>query len=475
MPASRLKLAPTAADLVRGFERIRAAMELPDRFPQDVLDAADRAVARQPEEGDDHRPRPEIEFVTIDPPGSKDLDQAFQADRDGEGFIVRYAIADPGWFISPGDPLDVESRRRGQTLYAPDSRVRLYPPVLGEGAASLLEGQVRPSVLWEMTLDGMGEPRSVDVSRALVTSREQMTYEEAQREIDGGSPRRSLELMSVIGRLRQERELERGGIHIELPEQEVSGPAGDYALAFRGPLPVEEWNAQISLLTGMVAAHLMLEGGTGILRTMPPPDDERLDALRRTAQTLRLEWPDGLSYQEFLHRVDPAHPGHAALMNVALGLFRGAGYTPFDGSPPVETLHSGIASAYAHVTAPLRRLADRFANEVALSSCGGRPPPGWVREALVEMPEIMKESHRRNGELERRIVDFVESAILEPQVGREFDALVVEAGEKSGSVQLLDRAVVGHCRCPGLVLGTPVRVRLKNADAESTNLEFELA
>jgi hypothetical protein len=91
------------------------------------------------------------------------------------------------------------------------------------------------------------------------------------------------------------------------------------------------------------------------------------------------------------------------------------------------------------------------------------------------MPEIMKESHRRNGELERRIVDFVEAAVLEPYVGQEFDALVVEAGEKSGSVQLLDRAVVGHCKCPGLELGTRVRVLLKEADPEKTDLEFELA
>jgi exoribonuclease R len=475
MPASRLKLAPTAADLVRGFKRIRAAMELPDGFPQDVLDAAELAAARKPQEGDDHRPRPEVELITIDPPGSRDLDQAFQAERTGEGFIVRYAIADPGWFISPGDPIDLESRRRGQTLYAPDARVRLYPPVLSEGAASLLEGQIRPAILWEMTLDRTGALSAVDLNRALVTSREQMTYEEAQREIDGGAARGSLRLLAEIGRLRQEKERERGGLHIELPEQEVSGPAGDYALAFRGPLPVEEWNAQISLLTGMTAAHLMLEGRTGILRTMTPPDKESLEALRRTAQTLHLEWPAGLTYQEFLHRVDPSDQSHAALMNVALRLFSGAGYVAFDDSSPDETLHSGVASPYAHVTAPLRRLADRFANEVALSLCGGQAPPIWVRDALVEMPEIMKESHRRNGELERRIVDFVEAAILEPHVGQEFDALVVEAGEKSGSVQLLKWAVVGHCKCTGLELGTKVRVKLKEADPDKTDLEFELA
>ncbi len=474
MPASRLKLAPTAEDLVRGFERIRAAMELPAGFPQEVVDAAEEAATRDPQDRDEHEPRPEIEFVTIDPPGSKDLDQAFHAERDGQGFLIHYAIADPGWFISPGDPIDLDSRRRGQTLYAPDARIRLYPPVLSEGVASLLEGRVRPAMLWEMTLDDGGELRTTNVSRTLVTSREQMTYEDAQREIDSASPRTSLELLSVIGRLRQERELERGGIHIELPEQEVSGPAGNYALSFRGPLPVEEWNAQISLLTGMAAARLMLDGGAGLLRTMPPPEEDSLVALRRAATTLRLEWPDAITHGEFLHRLDPSDSRHAAVMNIAMRLFRGAGYVVLDGHPPKETTHSGIAAPYAHVTAPLRRLADRFANEVALSLCRGDAPPSWVNEALPEMPEIMKDSHRRNGELERRVVDLVEAAILEPQVGREFEGVVVEAGEKSGSVQLVDLAVVGHCKCTNLDLGTRVRVRVKEAEAEASRLEFEL-
>ena len=41
-------------------------------------------------------------------------------------------------------------------------------------------------------------------------------------------------------------------------------------VVFRAPLPVEDWNAQISLLTGMAAAGMMLEAGVGILRTLPP-------------------------------------------------------------------------------------------------------------------------------------------------------------------------------------------------------------
>lgn len=474
MLSRRLRLTPTAAELVHGFKRIRAAMGLPEEFSKEVLGAAEKAARRDPREGGLHRPRDDIEFITIDPPGSMDLDQAFHAMRDGEGFTVHYAIADPGWFMAPGDAVDLESRRRGQTLYAPDARVRLYPPVLSEGAASLLQGQVRPAVLWEMNLDDRAVPQSVEVTRALVASRQQLSYEQAQREIDSGNPRESLRLLAMIGRLRQRRERQRGGIHVELPEQEVIGPPGEYRLAFSGPLPVEEWNAQISLMTGMAAARLMLDGGSGLLRTMPPPETESLEQLRRNARALHREWPKDLSYQEFLRTLSPSQPRDAALMNVAMRLFRLAGYVAFDGHPPTDVNHHAIAASYSHVTAPLRRLADRFANEVALALCRGERPPAWASKALPEMPEIMKEAHRRDGELERRVVDFVETVVLQPFVGEEFDAVVVEAGKRSGTIQLTDQAVLGGCRSPGLELGAEVRVRLTEANPDKGSLHFDL-
>lgn len=44
-----------------------------------------------------------------------------------------------------------------------------------------------------------------------------------------------------------------------------------YELVYRAPLPADGWNAQISLLTGMAAADLMLAHGTGSCERCPPP------------------------------------------------------------------------------------------------------------------------------------------------------------------------------------------------------------
>ena len=102
-----------------------------------------------------------------------DLDQALHIERDGDGYVVHYAIADLAAFITPGDPVDLEANRRGETLYGADSKVPLHPPVISEGAASLLPDQVRPALLWTIKVDATGEGTDVTVERARVRSTRQ--------------------------------------------------------------------------------------------------------------------------------------------------------------------------------------------------------------------------------------------------------------------------------------------------------------
>src|SRR6476619_1017286 len=128
--------------------------------------------------------RNDIPFLTIDPPGSMDLDQALHLERDGTGYVVHYAIADVAAFVTAGDPVDAEAHRRGETLYGADSKVPLHPPVLSEDAASLLPEQVRPALLWTIRVDATGEGTDVTVERARVRSTARLDYVGAQRMID---------------------------------------------------------------------------------------------------------------------------------------------------------------------------------------------------------------------------------------------------------------------------------------------------
>ena len=470
MPTLRVVLPvppPTFADL-------RRELGVREEFPAEALAEAQAAAAapRLPQED-----LTALGFVTVDPATSRDLDQAVHLERSGEGYRVRYAIADVAAFVRPGGALDAEVRLRGETLYAPDRRVPLHPPLLGEDAASLLAGQVRPAVVWDLRLDAAGEPVAVDVRRALVRSVAQLSYEGVQRQYDDGTADAMLLLLREVGGLRRERAAERGAVDLPTLDQEVEVAAdGRPALSLRRPLPVEGWNAQISLLTGAAAAGIMLEGGTGLLRTMPPPADDDVASLRRSALALGLPWPEGTSYAAAVSALDPLDPRAAALLVLATRLLRGAGYTALNGGPPPTlTTHSAVAQAYAHATAPLRRLADRYVLQTCLALVAGSPVPDDVRAALPALPGVMAEADRRAGALARAGVDLAEALVLAPRVGERFEAAVVERGAERGVVQLVDPPVRARCDGSDLPLGARLTVELVTADPATRTVLFRPA
>lgn len=459
MPSPRITL---PADRVPSWADLRAELEVVEAFPAAALAEAEQA-ARAPRLPD--LDRTDLPLVTIDPPGSRDLDQALAIARDGDGYAVHYAIADLTAFVVPGGALDLELLRRGETLYAPDVRVPLHPHVLGEGAASLLPDQTRPAALWSIALDAAGEVTSARVERALVRSRARLDYAGVQRAVDDGSADEQLLLLREVGVLRQQRGRDRGAVDLPTPDQEVSdGPDGRPHLELRAPLPVEGWNAQISLLTGMAAATMMLGAGAGLLRTLPPPDGEDVTALRRSALALGVRWEPDEPYAEVVSRLDASVPAEAAVLALSTRLLRGAGYTAFDGGPPEQPLHSAVAAAYAHVTAPLRRLADRTATEVCLAVCADTPVPDHVRARLPELPAVMTASGRRASALERATVDLAEAVVLAPCVGEVFEAVVVDAGPRYGMVQLAEPPVRARCEGADLPLGQRIQVRVVTAD-----------
>lgn len=474
MPRLHLPLT-TPAEFAAGLAAIRAELDVPASFPVAVEAAAETAAARGPGEGAARVDRRELELVTVDPPGSRDLDQAFGAERRGSGYRVHYAIADVAAFVAAGGALDGESRARGVTLYLPDGRAPLYPPALAEGAGSLLPEADRPAVLWTLDLDQRGVLVDVGVERATVRSRRQLDYRSVQAAVDDGSAAPALLLLREVGLLREEQERGRGGVSLNLPSQAVEREAdGTFALRYDGPLPAEGWNEQISLLTGMAAAQLMLDAGVGLVRTLPPAGPDVFDSLRESARALGVDWPAGRPYPEFVRGLDPHVPAHAALMTQSARVLRGASYAAFDGATPEQPLHAAIAAPYAHVTAPLRRLADRFANEVVLATQAGARPPAWVLDALPVLPEVMDAAHRHERALERAVVDFLEAAVLAPRVGEEFPAVVTSAGRGRATVQLREPAVLASVEDPSLAPGSEVCLRLDAADLVARTVTFSV-
>lgn len=478
MPITRrLRInAPDDPALTQGLTDIRRQLRLDDVFPAAVEDEARDAAAhvRLPD-----LDRTDIPLLTIDPPGSMDLDQAMYLERAGDGYRVYYAIADVAAFVKPGGAIDLEANRRGETLYGIGHTIPLHPRTLSEGAASLLPDQLRPALLWSIELDASGEGTHVNVQRARVRSRQRCDYQTVQAAIDAGTAAPMWAVLRAVGELRKQRASRLGAISLPLPEQEATCDDGHWTLAYRTRHPVDDWNEQISLLTGMAAAHLMLQGGVGILRTLPEPDAGAIAQLRETARSLKLEWPANRAYPAFIDALDPADPAQVAMLVACTRVLRGAGYISFHGAPPAQPMQSALAAEYTHATAPLRRLVDRYAGEICVALCAGQPVPDWVVQKLDALPATMHNSDHVAGQFEHATIDLLEAVVLAQRVGETFPAIVTsrtDGNNHGGTVMIHDPAIETRIRAEReLPLGGRVTLKLAEADPAQRKLRFELA
>lgn len=502
-----------AAQLEDRFVRAREDLGIPADFPAEVLEAAARVAARAPLDESARAGRTDftlIPFVTIDPEGSRDLDQALYIQRHAAGWFVLYAIADVGHFVDRGGPVEREAWRRGQTLYGPDTRTPLYPPCIGADVASLLPDVERPSVTFSFDVGENGNHRLLSVARSVIRSRAALSYEAVSRHLAdesrepgtgafaGHDVAPTLDALRTIGRKRQALEIARGGVSLPIAAQHVRqwAPAiSGFELQLKHPNDVEGWNAQISLMTGMAAADMMVERGIGFLRTLDEPRADRVQALRLAAEAVGVPWSPETSYPEFVRRLDPSDPVHAALLLQAGGVMGGARYVPFEGSLPAHARHAAIAAHYAHVTAPLRRLADRYVLDLLVRLACGEMPEGSTLATFESLVDVMASSDQLDRRYESRIVDLTEAAAMSPHVGRIFDATVVRLRADRISVQiaappvrtdldvrqtfqgdpaeaLLDNGTALHVGDRTIALGQRLELRLDGADLDAGRLRF---
>lgn len=449
--------------LTRGLAAIRAEFSVPAGFPPAVLAAVVEAATRAPTA---HVDRTATGFVTLDPASSTDLDQAFAIQPAGGDLLLQYAIADVAWFVDDGGAIDAEAWARGETLYLPDGKAGLYPPVLAEGAASLLPDGPRPAVIFTIRVDGAGEVRLDGVERAVIHSSAKLAYDAVA---DADLPPQFAELYARIAAA----EARRGAARVDPPEQELSAGPGGYTLAFRPRLPSEDRNAALSLACNLAVAAALQAHGTGLFRVMAEPDARAVARLRQTAAALGVAWPEAIGLRAFERDLHAADPKQAALMTAIRRAGSGASYQPY--RPGVTPWHAAMAATYAHATAPLRRLADRYVVQAALAVANGRPVPDAVAAAFARLPAVMARADAAAGRIDRAAIDLAEAVMLAGREGERFDAVVTEADEHGARIQLSNPCVVARVTGAGHTPGETLAVTLTTADVDKRLVAFEPA
>ena len=448
-------------ELVEGLVEIRRQFKVPGEFSAPILQAADEAAARVP---GGHIDRTDWPFVTLDPASSTDLDQAFHIELAGDDVMLHYAIADVAWFVDDGDPLDNEAWLRGATEYLPDGKAGLYPPRLAEGAASLLPDGPRPAIVFHVRVDSSGHSKLDGVERSLIHSRAKLAYETVQ---PADLPAAFAELSRRITMA----EDARGASRIEPLEQEVTASDRGYEITYRPRLKSEDDNAAMSLATNLAVADALLAAGTGLFRIMPEPGPRTEPRLRHTARALGIDWPVGTNLAQFERSLDGRLPKPAAMLMAIRRAGGHASYVPYAAGQ--RPWHSAMAATYAHATAPLRRLADRYVVMAALAVANGQAVPDHVQQAFPKLPAVMERADDAASQIERAVIDLAETALLSGQVQHTFPAVVTDVDDRGARIQLCDLPVVSRIDVHNVEPGDDVRVRVVSTDIPTRTAKLE--
>jgi ribonuclease R len=424
--------------------RVAYAKGFSDLFPADVREEAEGVPDHvRDEDRAGRRDLTSLRLVTIDGEDARDFDDAVWVERVHGPGRARYrlvvAIADVAHYVRPGSALDAEALRRGTSVYFPAQVLPMLPERLSNGICSLNPDVDRLCMVADLRIDDDGNPAGAEVYEGVMRSAARCTYTEVAAVLAGESvPHRDAfrpefelmgELQAKLTRMRERR----GAIDFDIPESKiVLGEDGRLKTIERRPRNrahrvVEEF---------MLAANeaVAREFGTQDLPTVYRihglPDEEKLDAFRRLAQTHGFEVPEGPLGPKQLNALLHAFEGHAqqrALNQLLLRAMMQAVYSADNIG------HYGLAAeAYLHFTSPIRRYPDlmvhrllkqQWADAAAPASPGAKRARFPARE-LEEIATLCSERERAAMQAEREIAAYYAALFMQDKVGERLRGVV---------------------------------------------------
>jgi exoribonuclease R len=219
-------------------------------------------------------------------------------------------------------------------------------------------------------------------------------------------------------------------------------------------------------------AAAMKTAGVGLFRVMPEPDTRAENALRRTAATFGIEWLASQSIGAIVGHLDATNPAHQAFAMAARRAGGGASYATYATNP--EPWHAAMAATYAHATAPMRRLADRFVLRTVKHVVDGESIDSVLSERLDRLPVLMDRQENVAAKLDRGAIDLVEAVTMVDRIGQHFDAVVVDTNERGCTVQIVEPPVRTRLDAKGLEPGQKIAVSVAAVDVSKRRVDLSL-
>ncbi len=193
---------------------------IPEDFPPLVLEAAARIAdqARILDAGGPRRDLTDLPLMTIDGQSTLDFDDALSIQDLEDGHLIGVHIVDVAHHVRKGDVIDREAHSRGSSIYMPDHRIPMLPPLLAEGVCSLKAGAIRPAISTFIKVSPFGTILSYDICASVIRVRHQRTYYDVNLAADDDPD--IVNLRHFAEKFRELR-LDQGAVQITLPDVNV--------------------------------------------------------------------------------------------------------------------------------------------------------------------------------------------------------------------------------------------------------------
>jgi ribonuclease R len=442
-------------------------------LPMDFPEAVEREAERIPERVDPaeiaRREDLREKFViTIDPDDAKDFDDAIDVERTAHGWKLGVHIADVSHYVRPGNALDKEAKKRGNSTYLADRVIPMLPERLSNGICSLKPGVERLTMSAFIEFDRQGRVRHATFGRSVIRSAARLTYRQAFAILEdrpapptpnyerGGkvllsaSPtplevtpelRERVKVAWELASLLRKNRFANGSLDLDFPEVKVwLDDDGKAARLEKVENDISHQLVEECMLAAneVVAKELKHRNTPAVYRIHEDPDPDRLADFREMAATHGFRAGD-LTNRRELQKLLASTLGSAEEYAIKLALLKSLMRARYATTP---LGHYGLAKVnYTHFTSPIRRYADLLVHRaLAGEKVGSMGELGEITEH-ISTTERTSSDAERDSTLLKKMEFFLRQ--LESRRPNEFRAIVVDVRSYGLVVELPDCLVTG--------------------------------
>lgn len=493
------------------LKTVMRMFELPETFPAEVLNEAEKAAAKSFSSEYDRRIDATNECIyTIDPADAKDHDDAVTVTKLDKGYRLGVHIADVSFYVDEGGPLDKEALLRGNSVYLPGMVVPMLPEVLSNNVCSLQVNKVRLAQSAIIDFDLRGKMIKWKVQDSVIRSKAKLSYEQVQAFFDGDSKsirskavRQNLTVARELAELISNRRFAEGSLDFDLPES---------LLVLNDDGEVIEIGSKVRLESHRLVEEFMLAANRAIAleffrasqptlyRVHDKPDLEKLNEFSSLMDKLGYRFPVSkemkpTQFARFLERIKDV-PEADFINELMLRSMQKAVYQG-------ENIgHFGLAFAhYAHFTSPIRRYPDLLVHRLLRARKNGRYPAAMARKVgsiINRVGRHCSDTERNAEAAERKAIKLKQVAYMSNRLGDEFDGIISGVTNYGFYVRLLKLGVEGMIRVSAIDddyyhfdekqyrlvgrrsgrayrLGDKIVVRVAKVDKLAAEIDFEIA